>query len=84
LYSNGVDTMYSVYVNDSNLNCNSADFFEAVAEWSDENCNSYVDYNVVDVSDVSTQYDYVGQYFFKRKNDMIAFRLRWSLGCCKN
>ncbi len=69
--------MYSVYVNDSNTNCNSVEFFKSVADWSGENCKSFIDYTVVDVSDVSIQYDYIAQYFFKRKNDMIAFRLRW-------
>jgi hypothetical protein len=69
--------MYSVYVNNSNPNCDDADFFRVVADWSGENCKSFIEYNVVDVTDVSTQYDYVGQYFFKHKNDMIAFRLRW-------
>lgn len=69
--------MYSVYVNDSNPNYDGAVFFKSVADWSSENCKSFINYTVVDVSDVSTQYDYIAQYFFRRKNDMIAFRLRW-------
>ena len=69
--------MYSAYLNDSNVTDRAEDYFAQVAEWSTVNCKSYVDYNVVDTSDVSTQYDYIAQYYFKNKNDLIAFTLRW-------
>lgn len=69
--------IYSVYLNDSNAGSDVENYFTEVAEWSKVNCNSYVDYNVVDVSDVSTQYDYIAQYYFRSKRDLVVFELTW-------
>lgn len=70
--------IYSVYLNDSNITGNADDYFAEVAAWSKVNCNSYFNYNVVDVSDVSTQCDYIAQYYFKNKRDLVAFKLTWT------
>ena len=69
--------LHGVYLNDSNIVGSVDDYFAEVAEWSKINCTSYVDYDVVDVSDVSTQYDYIAQYYFKNAQDLVVFKLRW-------
>jgi hypothetical protein len=69
--------IYSVYLNDSNIESDVENYFAEVAEWSKVNCNSYVNYDVVDVSDVSIQYDYIAQYYFRNKRDLVAFKLTW-------
>jgi len=77
LCSDGVNMLHSVYLNDSNVVGSAEDYFAEVAEWSKVNCASYFDYNVVDTSDVSTQYDYIAQYYFKNASDLVMFKLRW-------
>ena len=70
--------LYTVNLTDSGIYFNDCEeYFRNIAAWSRENCQSFYDYDVYDVSDTSTQYDYIAQYRFQNEYDQIAFKLRW-------
>lgn len=72
--------LYRVYVNDSK-NTYQYDRFEQywkdIDSWARNNCASYVGYDVQDVSDVSVQWDEVGEYRFFDEKDTVLFKLKW-------
>lgn len=69
--------LYTAYLSDRGIETDSEEYFREVAAWARENCQGFVDYDVHDVTDTSTQYDYVAQYRFQNEYDQIAFKLRW-------
>lgn len=80
MYSDGVDAMllYTVNLTDSDIHFNDSEkYFCEVAAWAKENCQSFHNYDVYDVSDTSTQCDYIAQYRFQNEYDLTAFKLRW-------
>ena len=72
--------LYRVYVNDSK-NTYSYNRLEQywldIDSWARNNCASYVGYDVQDVSDVSLQWDEVGEYRFFDEKDTVLFKLKW-------
>lgn len=70
--------MKTVYLNDSNLNTFEAEgYFKEAACWARDNCKSFVNYNIQDVSDVSYNWDYVAEYIFRDVKDAIMFTLKY-------
>lgn len=70
--------MKLVYLNDAGIPFDKAeDHFAEAAAWASRQCNSYIDYHVQDVSDVSYNYDFVAEYRFKDPKDAVLFQLKW-------
>lgn len=53
-------------------------------EWAKENCLSYNNFKVMDVSDISWSHDSVFQYFFNEELDAIIFNLKFGGELKKN
>ena len=70
--------MKLVYLNDSGIDyLDALEHFETVADWARNQCPSFINYRVEDVSDVSYQYDYIAEYKFQDPKDAIWFELKW-------
>lgn len=70
--------MIVVYLNDSKIAYEQAeDYFAEASSWASCHCNSYIDYHVQDVSDVSYVYDHVASYHFKDSKDALLFELKY-------
>ena len=68
----------AVYLTDENRTLEqSLDYYDAADHWANENCSSYVGYDVQDVSDVSYYYDTVARYVFDNEQDVVLFTLKW-------
>ena len=64
--------MTVVYLTDTGIPYEQAeDFFAEAAAWASQQCLSYIDYHVQDVSDVSLINDFVTEYRFDA-NDGIC------------
>ena len=53
------------------------EFYDAMDAWAQEHCDSYIGYEVVDVSDASAFWDEIGEYQFREERDALAFTLKW-------
>jgi len=70
--------MKVVYLNDTGIRYEQAEeFFAEAAAWASRQCNSFVDYHVQDVSDVSYQNDFITAYHFTDPKDALLFELKW-------
>ena len=72
--------LYRVYVNDSKSTYpyeQLEQYWLDIDSWARNNCASYVGYDVQDVSDVSLQWDEVGEYRFFDEKDTVLFKLKW-------
>ena len=70
--------MKVVYLNDAKIPYEEAHtHFKEAAEWAKAQCQSFVDYHVQDVSDVSYVYDHVASYGFNSPKDALMFELKW-------
>jgi hypothetical protein len=63
--------MFEVAVNDS------VNFAEA-KQWAVDNCTTFANVIIVDVSDVSMQWDEVAVFNFSSESDAAWFKLKWS------
>lgn len=72
--------MYRVYINDGG-NTRGYDYLEHywnnMHQWAREHCASYQGYDAQDVSDVSLQWDEIGEYRFVEEKDAMLFELKW-------
>lgn len=70
--------MKVVYLTDSKRGYQEGlDYFDEAASWASQQCASYVDFHVQDISDVSYEYDNVAQYRFTDPKDALMFQLKW-------
>lgn len=70
--------MMVVYLNDSKIAYEDAEsYFDEAAAWASRQCQSYIDYHVQDVSDVSYIYDHVAEYRFRDPKDALLFQIKW-------
>lgn len=70
--------MIVVYLNDSKMSYEEASqLFEEAGAWASRQCQTFVDFNVADVSDVSYTYDQIAEYRFKDPKDALMFELKW-------
>lgn len=53
------------------------DNYYEIIKWTQKNCKSLVQFDSVDVSDVSGHYDSVETFKFTNSKDVVAFKLRW-------
>ena len=53
------------------------DYYDSMDQWAQECCASYIGYEVVDVSDVSMQWDEIGEYIFRDEQDALIFTLKF-------
>lgn len=70
-----------VYLTDENHNLdynNMRLYFIDAAIWATKNCSSFKNFEIIEVSDVSVNYDQVCQYEFTNEKDVIWFKLRWA------
>jgi hypothetical protein len=68
-----------VYLNDAKLSYQEADnYFEEAAAWASQQCFSYIDHHIQDVSDVSYIYDHIAEYRFNDPKDALLFQLKWN------
>lgn len=67
-----------VYLSDTGIPYEKAQaFFEEAAVWAQEQCSSYINFHVQDVSDVSLINDLVAEYRFRDPKDAVWFELKW-------
>ncbi len=67
-----------VYLNDEKIPYEQAQsHFAAADTWARNQCCSYIDCHVQDVSDVSLTCDHVAAYHFNDPKDALLFELRW-------
>jgi hypothetical protein len=52
-------------------------YFYDAAAWASDHCESFCEWQLHDVSDVSMEYDIVVEYLFRDEKDAIMFTLRW-------
>jgi hypothetical protein len=70
--------MITVILNDTGMTLRVASqYFRAAAAWAEENCESFVTYEVQDVSDFSVTNDLMCEYQFGDDQDVVLFQLRW-------
>ena len=70
--------MLVVYLNDSNIPYDKAeDYFAEAAAWASQQCHSFIDYHVQDVSGVSLINDFIVEYRFNDSKDALMFQLKW-------
>jgi len=70
--------MKVVYLNDTGVPYEQAEeYFAEAAAWASQQCSSYIDYHVQDVSDVSLINDFVTEYRFDDAKDAAWFQLKW-------
>jgi len=70
--------MIVVYLNDSNMDYDMAvDYFDEAGAWATRQCQTFVDFTVQDVSDVSMMFDQVAEYRFGDPKDALLFELKW-------
>ena len=70
--------MIAVYINDANLDYEYAvKRFQDAADWAKQQCHSFIDFEIQDVSDVSLTMDQVAEYRFKDPKDAMWFELKW-------
>ena len=53
------------------------DFYD-MDKWAQDNCASYIGYEVNDISDFSLVYDLIGIFEFREEKDAAWFSLKWS------
>lgn len=71
--------MITIMLNDEKMTYDESYlYFESAGVWAQENCQSFVDHEIVDVSDFSLTHDVLAQYQFKEEKDATMFLLRWS------
>lgn len=57
----------------------SFDALESAGYWAKANCESFISYGVVEMSDVdSAACDWMGEYRFKDEKDAMWFKLKFS------
>jgi hypothetical protein len=75
--------LYKVYITDSD-NTQGYDYLSQywinMDQWAQEHCESYQGYDAQDVSDVSLQWDEIGEYRFLEEKDAMLFELKWNRG----
>jgi hypothetical protein len=71
--------MKSIWLTDKDKSYDVANkmFLEADS-WAKDNCSTYIDFTVTDVSDVSYDCDQIARYRFERDEDATMFILMWS------
>ena len=52
-------------------------FYDAMDTWAQKHCASYIGYEVIDVADVSANWDEIGEYQFSEEADALLFTLKW-------
>lgn len=72
-------TTYQVHIADPAPNGYdyNQDFYDAMDAWAQAHCASYIGYEVVDVADVSANWDEIGEYQFRAEADALIFTLKW-------
>ncbi len=71
--------IYKVYVNDigsAGYEFNHP-YFEEMADWAKEHCQSFKSFEITDVSDVSLIYDEIAEFVFGDEQDVLMFKLKW-------
>lgn len=71
--------IYRAYVNDTGSP--SYDFnrvyFEDMANWAKEHCQSFESFEITDVSDVSLTADEIAEFCFGNQQDLLMFKLKY-------
>jgi hypothetical protein len=53
-------------------------YFMEAAAWAARHCASYINYEIVDVADLSPIVDQIAEYKFTDERDATLFSLKWS------
>ena len=53
-------------------------YFKEATEWAIKQCPSFLNVEVIDVSDVSGQWDQLAEFEFSDEKDVTMFLLRWA------
>jgi hypothetical protein len=70
--------MIKVYLNDKNLTYEEAPkHFLSASAWAKKYCPSFVGVDMMEVSDVSNEFDHVAEYTFGTEKDANWFKLTW-------
>ena len=71
---------YIAYVNDSKCASygQANKYFNEILLWAKEHCQSFIHFEVVDVSDVSITCDQIAEFHFEHEKDLLMFNLKWS------
>jgi hypothetical protein len=72
-------TTYNVHISDPAPNGYDYNqhYYDAMDAWAQAHCVSYVGYEVVDVADVSANWDEIGEYQFREEADALVFTLKF-------
>ena len=72
-------TTYRIYITDPHPQGHgyNQEAYEQMDQWAQVHCESYTGYSVTEVSDVSTQWDEVGEYIFREERDALVFSLKF-------
>ena len=69
---------FPVYISDPGDNYHdNQKRFDTMDVWASIHCASYIGHSVNDVSDVSVQWDEIGEYLFTDEKDALLFTLKW-------
>lgn len=71
--------VFPVHITDKNSNGYEYNetYFHALDSWAQEYCDSYLGFTVVDVQDVSYEWDEIAEYQFRDERDALVFTLKW-------
>ena len=70
--------MITVILNDKGMPLRAASlYFREATAWARKNCESFITYEVMDVSDFSVIHDLMCEYQFGDDRDAVIFQLRW-------
>jgi len=70
--------MITIMLNDEQMDYDEAySHFRSAGVWARKNCKSFIDHEILDVSDFSPTHDVLAQYKFKDEKDATMFFLRW-------
>jgi hypothetical protein len=68
----------TVYLNDTGIPYEQAEeHFAEAAAWASQQCLSYIDYHVQDVSDFSYTNDLIAEYRFTDSKDAMLFQIKY-------
>jgi UDP-galactopyranose mutase len=76
-----INILFKVYIGDSGNTQGYnylSQYWRNIDAWAMHHCKSYQGYCVQDVSDVSLQWDEIGEYRFLDEKDAMLFELKWN------
>jgi len=74
-----LERCHQVLITDNDANTAGEPFWK-IKKWCLANCQSYIWFEVTDVSDVGYQWDEIAAYYFYDEKDVLMFSLKYKSG----